>query len=141
MNIAVRYQSRGGNTKAVAEAIANAAGVKAEPISVPLDGPIDTLFVGGGVYKWGIDDELKDYLNKLNPATVTSVAAFSTAGVMDGTDKIISIAKGKGITVCGETLPVKVGVRNHAWFGGKGYIILSDKQINSAGNFVKQIIK
>lgn len=32
MKIAVRYQSRGGNTKAVAEVIANSLGVKAEAV-------------------------------------------------------------------------------------------------------------
>jgi flavodoxin len=43
MKVAVRYQTRGGNTRAVAEAIAKAAGVKAEPIYVSLREPIDLL--------------------------------------------------------------------------------------------------
>ena len=141
MKIAVRYQSRGGNTKALAEAIANAVNVKAETISVPLNGPIDILFIGGGVYKWDIDNSLKEYLMKLDPATVHSVAAFSTAGGMNGTNKIIAIVKKKGISVHDETLPVKLGVRNHSWLGGKGYIKLSDKQISSANNFVKKVIE
>lgn len=34
MKTAVRYQSRGGNTKAVAEVIANSLGVKAEPVDI-----------------------------------------------------------------------------------------------------------
>jgi flavodoxin len=50
MKIAVIYHSRGGNTKIVAEAIAKAAGVSAEPIHVPLDAPVDLLLIGGGVY-------------------------------------------------------------------------------------------
>ena len=36
MKIAVRYFSRGGNTKKLADAIANAVGVDAEATSVPL---------------------------------------------------------------------------------------------------------
>ena len=35
MKTAVRYYSRSGNTKAVAEAIAEAAGVKAVPVDSP----------------------------------------------------------------------------------------------------------
>lgn len=141
MKIAVRYQSHGGNTKAVAEAIANAAGVKAEPTSVQFDEQVDILFVGGGVYKWGLDDSLKDYLMKLDPAIVKSVAAFSTAAVMNRANEIVNIAKEKGINVHNETLPVKVGMHNHAWFGGKGSIKLTDKQLNAVNEFVNKVIK
>lgn len=82
MKIAVRYHSRGGNTKSVAEAIANAAGIKAEPIDVPLDEPVDFLFVGGGVYggvfKGDIDSSLRGYLETLDPNTVKSLRAHKT---------------------------------------------------------------
>lgn len=50
MKIAVRYQSRGGNTKAVAEVIANSLGVKAEAVDNAITQWVDVLFVGGGVY-------------------------------------------------------------------------------------------
>ncbi len=141
MKIAVRYQSRGGNTKAVAQAIAKAAGVTAETIGVPLDGPADLLFVGGGVYAWTIDRSLKDYLQTLNPDTVKSLAAFSTAGTMDGTGKIAAIAKERGIHVCEKTLPVKFGAKNHAWLGGKGTVELTDKQLQLIDGFVREMIK
>ena len=60
MKVAVRYQSRGGNTKEIAEAIAKAADVKAEPIDISIDEPVDVLFVGGGVYAHTIDPSLKN---------------------------------------------------------------------------------
>jgi len=44
MKVAVRYQSRGGNTKEIVEAIAKVAGVIAESIDVPLDEPVFKLF-------------------------------------------------------------------------------------------------
>lgn len=59
MKIVVRYQSRGSNTKLVAEAIANKAGDKAESITVPHNLQVDFLFIGGGVYAHGLDDSLK----------------------------------------------------------------------------------
>jgi len=141
MKIAVRYQSRGGNTKAVAEAIAKAAGVTAKPIDAPLDEVVDILFVGGGVYAWTIDNSLKSYLENLSRESVKSVAAFTTGGGMDMTDKIIEIAKGKGITPCDKTLPIKMGVQNYHLFGGKGEASLSDKKISQINAFVKEIIE
>ena len=140
MKVAVRYQSRGGNTKAVAEAIAKVAGVKAEPIGVALDETVDILFVGGGVYAWTIDNSLKEYLENLNMETVKSVAAFTTGGGMSKTDKIIEIAKRKGINVCDKTLPVKMGTHNYHLFGGKGEATLSDKKISLINDFVKETI-
>ena len=67
MIIAVRYFSRTGNTKAVAEAIAKEAGVSAVSVDSPdaaIKQPIDVLFIGGALYAYGIDNHLKDY-NKI----------------------------------------------------------------------------
>ena len=140
MEIAIRYQSHGGNTKEVAEIIAKAVGIMAESIEKPITEPVDLLFIGGGVYKWDIDPSLKNYLENLDPKLIKSIAAFTTAGGMDKTKNIISIAKSKGINVEKETLPVKVGLRNHASIGGKGYIKLNEKQIHSINGFVNKIM-
>ncbi|MDR1066490.1 MAG: flavoprotein [Clostridiales bacterium] len=141
MKIAIRYQSRGGNTKEVAEAIAKAAGITAESIENPIVEYVDLLFIGGGVYKWGIDSSLINYLGNLDPGLVKSVAAFTTAGGMDKTKTILSIVEGKGINAEKETLPIKMGIRNHAWLGGKGSIKLNEKQIHSINKFVKACLK
>ncbi len=140
MKIAVRYQSIGGNTKSVAEAIAVKVGVKAEPITVPLNEPVDFLFIGGGVYAHGLDDTLISFLKNLDTVTVKVVAAFSTAGAMDGAIKIASILKEKGIPVHDETLPMKLGMRNHGYFVHKGFIQLTDKQHAAVNDFIKKVI-
>ena len=140
MTIAVRYQSRGGNTKAVAEVIAKAAGVTAEPIDVPLPAQVDLLFIGGGVYAWDIDKALKAYFEGLSPETVKSAAAFTTAGGMNKTGTIAAIVKARGIRVREEALPLKFALRNHATFGGKGNFTLSEKEMQEIEGFVKQII-
>jgi flavodoxin len=140
VKIAIRYQSRGGNTKEVAEAIAKAAGITAESIESPIVESVDLLFIGGGVYKWDIDSSLKNYLENLDRGLVQSVAAFTTAGGMDKTETILSIVKSRGIHVEQETLPIKVGLRNHAWLGGKGYITLTGKQIHAINAFVHKLI-
>lgn len=66
MKIAIRYQSRGGNTKAVAEAIAKEINVPAKSIESPIEEEVDLLFIGGGVYAWNIDKKLREYLENLN---------------------------------------------------------------------------
>jgi flavodoxin len=140
MKIAVRYQSRGGNTKAVAEIIAKEAGVTAESIEKPIDDPVDILFIGGGIYYGDIDLSLKTFLENLNPELVKSIAAFTTATAMDRKKVITSMAKNKGINVSQETLGFKIGFRNHGLFGGKGYIKLSENQIRLINEFVNKII-
>ena len=140
MKIAVRYLSRGGNTRAVAEAIAKAAEVKAEQIDVPLGEAVDILFLGSGVYAFNVDRKVKDYLEALNPSDVKTIAAFSTGSTMSGTGKITAAAKAMGIPVCTNELPIKMGVKNTNFLGGEGNITLSKKQISLIEDFVKQAI-
>ncbi|MCR4671750.1 MAG: flavodoxin [Lachnospiraceae bacterium] len=82
MNIAVRYYSRSGHTKAVADAIAKAAGVSA--ISVDAAGaaisePADVLFIGGALYAYGLDKHLKAYLKTLKAGDAKKAVIFSTS--------------------------------------------------------------
>jgi flavodoxin len=137
MKIAVRYHSRGGNTKAVAEAIAKALGSQAKTIDTPIDETVDVLFVGGGTYGMNIDAALKTYLENLNPNTVKSVAVFATAAGVNITEKIKGIAKRAGVTVRSETLPVRFWFRN---YGGKGTVTLTDKQTQAVNGFVSKVI-
>jgi len=128
VKIAVRYQSRGGNTKAVAEAIAGFAGVTAEPLDVSIAEPADLLFIGGGVYMRNMDKALKGYLDILSPDMIRSAAVFSTSRGTDGTGKIVEAVKARRIRVHSETLPVKIE---------KG-AALSDEQRQAIEAFVKQ---
>ena len=82
MNIAVRYYSRSGNTKAVAEAIAKAADVEAVSVdqnNAAISAPADVLFIGGALYAYGIDSKLKEYLQTLKKEDVKKAAVFSTS--------------------------------------------------------------
>ena len=143
MRIAVRYHSRGGNTKTVAEAIARVLGVPAEPIEVPFEGFVDLLFVGGGVYggmmKGDIDSALRRYLEALTPDCVATVAAFSTAGAADGAKIIAATVAKRGIRVCQETLPLKFGTRNHRTFVKTGTLTLTGKELTAIEKFVKAV--
>lgn len=47
-----QVQSRGGNTRGMAEIIARMAGITEEPVYMPLIEKVDLLFLGGAVYMW-----------------------------------------------------------------------------------------
>lgn len=103
MNIAVRYCSRSGNTKAAAEAMAEEVGVKAlsvdDPAAVPAE-PVDLLLIGGALYAYGIDDRLKAYLSTLSAENVRSAAVFSTSWLSKhALDVIAKSLAAKGIAV------------------------------------------
>ena len=50
MTYAVRYYTKTGNTKRLAEAIAKELEVEALPISEPVTEPVDALFLGNSYY-------------------------------------------------------------------------------------------
>ncbi len=82
MNAAVRYYSRSGNTRAVAEAIAKEAGVAAVSVdaeNAPLKEAVDVLFIGGALYAYGLDSRLKAYLKTLKKEDVKRAVIFSTS--------------------------------------------------------------
>ncbi len=111
MTCAVRYFSRSGNTKSVAEAIAKELGVEAISIDAPngkITEDVDLLFIGGAIYAYGLDKTLVSYLESLDGNKVGKIAAFSTAWLTShGIDVINKNAKAKGIATSNETLFIK----------------------------------
>lgn len=85
MNIAIRYYSRSGNTKKLAEGIAQVAGVPAETVERPLEGEVDVLFLGSAVYAAGVDEKVQAFIQGLDPAKVKKVVNFSTAALLPST--------------------------------------------------------
>ena len=81
--IAVRYCSRTpmGNTRRIAEAIADGAGVKAVSIDdePELTDEVDILFLGGAPYANIMAPELRKYAETLNPQKVGRVILFTTS--------------------------------------------------------------
>lgn len=88
MTIAVRYYSRGGNTKKIAEAIAEAVGVEAKTVSEPLTGDVDILFLGSAPYAFDVDDEVKKFISSIN-VSVGKVVNFSTSAAVKSTRKYV----------------------------------------------------
>ncbi len=85
MKTAVRYYTKTGNTKRLAEAIAEAVGVEALPISEPVEEPVDLLFLGNSYYAFSIDPEVRDFVRSLDRNTVGKIVNFGTAAMLNST--------------------------------------------------------
>lgn len=87
MKIAVRYYTKTGNTKRLAEAIGNAVGVEALPISTPVDEPVDILFLGNSYYAFSIDPEVREFVKGLDKNKVGKIVNFGSAAMLNSTYK------------------------------------------------------
>lgn len=87
MKIAVRYYTKTGNTKKLAEAIANAVGAEALPISIPVAEPVDILFLGNSYYAFSIDPEVREFVKSLDKDKVGRIVNFGSAAMLNSTYK------------------------------------------------------
>ena len=87
MKIAVRYYTKTGNTKRLAEAIAEAVGAEALPISVPVTEKTDILFLGNSYYAFSIDPEVRDFVRSLDKEKVGKIVNFGSAAMLNSTWK------------------------------------------------------
>ncbi len=87
MKTAVRYYTKTGNTMRLAEAVAEAVGVEALPISVPVAEPVDVLFLGNSYYAFGIDPEVKKFVSSLDKTKVGRIVNFGSAAMLNSTRK------------------------------------------------------
>lgn len=89
MKVAIRYYTRGGNTKKLADAISRAIGVEAKTTAEPLTEDVDILFLGSSVYACGVDDEVKKFIDGIH-VKVGKVVGFSTAALIRSTHKQVA---------------------------------------------------
>lgn len=87
MKVAVRYYTKTGNTKRLAEAIAKALGVEALPISTPVAEQVDVLFLGNSYYAFSIDPEVRDFVRALDKSKVGKIVNFGSAAMLNSTYK------------------------------------------------------
>lgn len=135
MKIEIRYYSRGGNTKKVAEAIGKAINIEAKTTDEPLKEDVDILFLGSAVYAYGLDEHIKTFIKNID-VKVGKVVNFSTAAAIKSTYKHIKkLLDAKGIKLAEEEFycrgsfgPVHKGHPN-------------DEDLKKAAGFAKEIIK
>ncbi|MCI2079579.1 MAG: hypothetical protein LKK01_01250 [Prevotella sp.] len=100
MNIAIRYYSKTGHMKQMAEVVSAVVGVAAKTVDVPLTEPVDTLFLGSAVYMAGIDDHIKQFIDTLDSSKVKNVICFSSTGILKSSyPQVKALLEKKGIHV------------------------------------------
>ncbi len=111
MKIEVRYCSRSGNTKALAEAIAKAVEVNAISIDsneANINNDTDILFIGGALYAYGLDKQLTQYIKDLDASKIKKAIVFSTSWLSKHSVALIKkLLKEKGIYVIEEYIYYK----------------------------------
>ena len=130
MSVAVRYYSRGGNTKLLAESIAKGVNEKAISIDTSeskIEEKVDVLFIGGALYAYGLDKNLKKYLSTLSNENIQKAVVFSTSWISKHSiDLIKNALKEKGINVEEEYFYTKSKP--------------SEEELKKAENFAKKFI-
>ena len=87
MKTAVRYYTKTGNTKRLAEAVAEAVGAEALPLSAPIEEPVDILFLGNSYYAFSIDPKVREFIRKLDKSKVGRIVNFGSAAMLNSTYK------------------------------------------------------
>lgn len=84
MNVAIRYQSRGGHVKEIAQIISS--GIDVEPISIddpraPITKHVDVLFIGGALYSFRLDPSLVEYIDSIPEGKVRIAIVFGSSAL------------------------------------------------------------
>lgn len=111
MKCAVRCYSRSGNTRLLAEAIADELGVEAvsaDSSDATISGHIDVLFIGGALYAYGLDKKLVSYIRTLDGDMVGRAVLFSTTWLSKHSfDLMRKELEARGIAVAERTFYAK----------------------------------
>ena len=109
MKAEVIYSSRSGNTKKVADAIAQTLDQVSMAITpdYPLEN-VEILFLGAGAYANKVDKRMTEFIRTLNNSQVKNVALFGTYGWHKNfLDYMRDLLKSQGINVVDETFSCK----------------------------------
>ena len=102
MNIIVRYYSASGNTKLIADAIAEGINLKAVSIvdEPTINEHVDLLFLGGAPYANIMAKKLREYALNIKKEDVDKIVLFTTSNWSRRTVRALKkIFKEKGIYV------------------------------------------
>ena len=102
MKIAVRYYTRSGNTKKLADEVAKTASVESKDIACPLDEKADILFLGCSYYAFDVDEAVKKFIIE-NKDNIGKIVCFGTSAMMKSMRKpIVKVACKLGVAVTDE---------------------------------------
>ena len=102
MKIAIRYYTRSGNTKKLADVISAALQIQAYDVSVPLSEKADIVFLGCSYYAFDVDRAVKDFIIH-NKENIGKIVCFGSSAMMKSMKKpVTKVAKTVNVAVSSE---------------------------------------
>jgi len=99
MNIAVRFYTRSGNTKKLADAVASEVLAEAKDVTCPLTEKADILFLGCSYYAFDVDEAVKKFIIE-NKDNIGKIVCFGTSAMMKSMKKPVKkVADTVGVAV------------------------------------------
>ena len=100
MKIAIRYYTQTGNTKKLAEAIAEELGVAAKPVSEPLEEKTELVFLCNSIYWAGIDKSVKGFVRDKADKIGTLINVSTAALIESSYGQMKKLAADAGVKLC-----------------------------------------
>ena len=105
---AIRYYSKFGHSKQMAQTIEELVGAKAATVAEPLTEPVDTLYLGAGVLLGKVNSAVLDFINTLTPNGVKQVVLFGSCAIIDSpVPQMRQALDAKGIKVSDKSFTCK----------------------------------
>ena len=135
MRVDVRYFTKNGGTKKLADAIANAVGAEAKTVDVPLEKYADVVFLGASVYGGKPDPAMVKFIAD-NARSIGKIVVFGSACTSKSTFPAIkSAAAGQAV----KTAEMFFQCKGQFWFFNKNRP--NDQDCADAADFAKKQIK
>lgn len=135
MKVSVRFYTRSGNTEKLANAIAEAVGVPAENVSIPLEEKTDILFLGCSYYAFDVDENVKKFIMD-NKDKIGRIVCFGTSAMMKSVYKPMKkVAEEAGVAMEREDFHC------HGSFGPVHKGRPNEDDLSRAKAFAEKIIK
>lgn len=100
MSTAIRYYSKFGHSKQMAEVVGEVVGTKPQTVDMPLAEPVDTLYLGAGVLLGKVNGAVIDFIKTLKPERVRRVVLFGSCAIIKSpVPQMQAPLEAQGITV------------------------------------------
>lgn len=136
MNIEIRYISRTGNTKMIADAIGKELDIEPVEATDTITEYTDILFLGSALYALQLDKDMIKFVKTLSPKLVGKIYCFSTTSLLQSSYNTLYKALAKqGIK------PEKLEFHCRGRFGALYADRPNKSDIKAAVAFTKKAIK
>ena len=135
MKIAIRYFSKFGHSKQMAQIVGEVTGSKPESVETPLTEEVDILFIGAGLFLAKVNGRVKEFARMTDPKKVKKVVCFGSCALSDSpVPQLRQIFAESGFNVAEESFTCRGSMG--PWHGGHP----DAKDLSELKAFTKKVI-